>query len=33
MSEDTLERSNPAQGYIAGERFSAADVYLGSHIG
>jgi glutathione S-transferase len=33
MSEDTLERSNPAQGYIAGERFAAADVYLGSPIG
>ena len=30
---DTLERSIPAKGYIAGERFSAADVYLGSHIG
>lgn len=30
---DTLEKSIPAEGYIAGPRFTAADVYLGSHIG
>src|SRR3546814_19585954 len=30
---DALEKSIPAEGYIAGPRFSAADVYLGSHIG
>jgi glutathione S-transferase len=34
---DTLEKTiaevNARSGYIAGDRFSAADVYLGSHIG
>jgi glutathione S-transferase len=30
---DTLEQSLPRAGYIAGDRFSAADVYLGSHLG
>ena len=30
---DTLERAVTGGGYIAGERFSAADVYVGSHIG
>ncbi|MFQ5971835.1 MAG: glutathione S-transferase family protein [Alphaproteobacteria bacterium] len=30
---DTLERAIALGGYIAGERFSAADVYVGSHIG
>lgn len=30
---DTLEKVLPKQGYIAGERFSAADLYLGAHIG
>ncbi|MGF1630608.1 MAG: glutathione S-transferase family protein [Kiloniellaceae bacterium] len=30
---DTLEQAIPAKGYIAGAHFSAADVYLGSHIG
>ena len=30
---ETLEGALPAQGYIAGDRFTAADVYLGSHIG
>ena len=30
---DTLQNAIPADGYIAGERFTAADVYLGSHIG
>ena len=30
---DTLERAVSGGGWIAGERFSAADVYVGSHIG
>jgi len=30
---DTLERAVAGASYIAGERFSAADVYCGSHIG
>lgn len=30
---NALEQLVPAKGYITGERFSAADVYLGSHIG
>ena len=30
---DALEGAVAATGYIAGERFSAADVYCGSHIG
>lgn len=30
---DTLAQAVAGDGYIAGERFSAADLYLGSHIG
>lgn len=30
---DALETAVAGDGYIAGERFSAADVYVGSHIG
>lgn len=30
---DTLEQAVAGGGYIAGEHFSAADVYVGSHIG
>ena len=30
---DTLERAVTAMPYIAGDRFSAADVYVGAHIG
>ena len=30
---DTLERAVSADGYIAGDQFSAADVYVGSHVG
>ena len=30
---DTLEHAVSGGGYIAGERFSAADAYVGSHIG
>ncbi len=30
---DTLEQAVAGGGYIAGDRFSAADVYVGSHIG
>ena len=30
---DTLERAVSGGSYIAGERFSAADVYVGSHVG
>jgi len=30
---DTLEKSVPADGYIAGPRFTAADPYLGSQLG
>jgi len=30
---DTLEKALAGREYIAGKRFSAADVYLGSHIG
>ena len=30
---DALEKLVPAEGYVTGEHFSAADVYLGSHIG
>ena len=29
---DTLETAVTGDGYVAGERFSAADVYVGSHI-
>jgi glutathione S-transferase len=29
---DTLEKAVPADGYIAGDRFTAADVYIGSQI-
>lgn len=30
---DALEKLVPAEGYLCGERFTAADLYLGSHIG
>lgn len=30
---DALEKSIPAEGYIAGPRFTAADVYFGAQIG
>ncbi|MDT3686906.1 MAG: glutathione S-transferase family protein [Pseudorhodoplanes sp.] len=30
---DTLERAVSAQPYVAGDSFTAADVYVGSHIG
>ena len=30
---DTLEQAVAGAGYITGDRFSAADVYVGSHIG
>lgn len=30
---DVMEKNLPKNGYIAGDRFSAADVYLGSHVG
>ncbi len=30
---DTLERAVSGGGHVAGERFSAADVYVGSHVG
>ena len=30
---DTLERAVAGGGYLAGDRFSAADVYVGSHVG
>ena len=30
---DTLQHAVSGGGYVAGERFSAADVYVGSHIG
>src|SRR3546814_4053698 len=30
---DTLETSIPAEGYVEGPRFTAADPYLGAHIG
>ena len=30
---DALEKSIPAEGYIAGPEFTAADVYFGAHIG
>ena len=30
---DTLEHALAGGGYVAGERFSAADVYVGSHVG
>ena len=30
---DTLEHALAGGGYVAGERFSAADVYIGSHVG
>ena len=30
---DALEKLVPAEGYVTGARFSAADVYLGSHVG
>jgi glutathione S-transferase len=29
---DTLAKAIPDDGYIAGERFSAADLYVGSHV-
>lgn len=31
--QDALERALEGRSYIAGDRFSAADVYVGSHIG
>lgn len=31
--QDALEKLVPAKGYVAGERFSAADLYLGAHVG
>lgn len=33
LAIDALEKSLPSSGYIAGQQFSAADVYVGSHIG
>ena len=30
---DTLEKAVGGEGYVAGESFSAADVYVGSHVG
>ena len=30
---DALAKSLPKSGYIAGAQFSAADVYVGSHVG
>src|SRR5690606_662450 len=30
---DTLEKAVSAAPYIAGDRFTAADVYVGSHVG
>ena len=30
---DTLEGAVSGGGYVAGDRFTAADVYVGSHIG
>lgn len=30
---DTLERALSTDGYLAGETFTAADLYLGSHVG
>ena len=30
---DTLEGAVSGDGYVAGERFTAADVYVGSHVG
>ena len=30
---DALEGAVAGDGYVAGERFSAADVYVGSHVG
>lgn len=30
---DTLEKSLPKEGYLTGPNFTAADLYLGSHIG
>jgi len=30
---DTLEKLVPAKGYITGDKFSAADVYFGAHVG
>ena len=30
---NTLEKAIPPDGYVAGDSFSAADVYVGSHIG
>ena len=30
---DTLEKAVAGEGYVAGESFSAADIYVGSHIG
>lgn len=30
---DTLEAAVVGDGYVAGETFSAADVYIGSHVG
>ena len=30
---DTLESALKGRDYIAGERFTGADIYLGSHIG
>ena len=30
---DALEKIVPAEGYVTGKEFSAADVYLGAHVG
>ena len=30
---DALESAVSGDGYVAGDRFSAADVYVGSHVG
>ena len=30
---DTLEKAVGGEGYVAGDNFSAADVYVGSHVG
>jgi glutathione S-transferase len=33
MMLDTLEKAVDTDGYLAGDRFSAADIYVGAHIG
>ena len=30
---DTLEKTIPSDGFVAGDQFTAADVYVGAHIG